>query len=223
MRKIVLFSIAALLVLPSCSSRKEEIVRMISLGAREKSVECPVAYSACEFYVYADEYINSRDCTPIEYEAEILEEAAWLSFADNGLHLIGKTGSGPLRMSLDANTGVRRSARIVLRAENRTDTLRVKQEGVYREYVRLTGEYPVVPAEGGTYEALVQTNVLPSFLKISGSAGIDEWEMNHNIVTFVIGPSASRDRRNLTLSVSTVDGWGETVSGSVTLQQEPGK
>ena len=72
-------------------------------------------------------------------------------------------------------------------------------------------------------EAVVETNVLPALLKVSGSAGINEWEMAHNVVTFTVGQSPSRDRRDLTLTVSTVDGWGETVSGSVTLQQEPGR
>ena len=223
MRKYIFLCVIAALAALSCAKQKGEPVRMISLGAREKSVECPVEYSACEFYVYADEYVNSRDCTPIDYEAEILDDVSWVSFADNGSGFIGKHGSGPLRLLLDANTGVRRSARLVLRADGRTDTLAVKQEGVYREYIRLDGEYPMVPAEGGTYEAVVETNVLPALLKVSGSAGIDDWEMAHNIVRFVVGASPSRDRRNLTLTVSTVDGWGESVSGSVTLQQEPGR
>jgi hypothetical protein len=223
MRKPVLLYILAVLVLASCTRQKAEYVRMISLGASEKVLECPVEYSECEFHVYADEYLNSKDCSPIGYEAEILDDASWISFGDNGTRFINKKGSGALRLRLDANSGLRRSARVVLRAEGRTDTLSVRQEGVYREYIRLKGEYDAVPAEGGTYEALVETNVLPAFLKVSGSAGIDDCALAHNVVTFVVGPSPSRDRRNLTVTVSTVDGWGETVSGSVTLQQEPGR
>ena len=223
MRKYIFICVIAALAAISCSKQKGEPVRMISLGAREKSVECPVEYSACEFYVYAVEYVNSSDCTPIDYEAEILDDVSWVSFADNGSGFIVKNGSGPLRLRLDANTGVRRSARVVLRAEGRTDSLRVRQEGVIHEYIRVNGDFPMVPASGGTYEAVVETNVLPALLKVSGSAGISEWEMAHNVVTFTVGQSPSRDRRDLTLTVSTVDGWGETVSGSVTLQQEPGR
>ena len=221
MRKLFIVCIA--LAALSCSKQKAEFVRMISLGASEKSAECPVEFGECEFYVYADEYINSKDCTPIDYEAEILGDEGWLTFGDNGLRNIEKNGSGPLRLRLDANTGVRRSARVVLRAEGRTDSLLVKQEGVLREYIRVSGDFPTVPASGGTYEARVETNVLPALLKVSGSAGIDDWDMAHNIVRFVVGASPSRDRRDLTLTVSTVDGWGETVNGSVTLQQEPGR
>ena len=76
MRKYIFICVIAALAAISCSKQKGEPVRMISLGAREKSVECPVEYSACEFYVYADEYVNSRDCTPIDYEAEILDDVS---------------------------------------------------------------------------------------------------------------------------------------------------
>lgn len=223
MKKLLFICVGAALAAVSCGKQDAESVRMISLGAKEKSVECPVEYSACEFYVYADEYVNSRDCTPIGYEAEILDDAAWLSFTENGGTFIEKTGSGLLPLRVDANQGVRRMSRIVLRADTRTDTLFVKQEGVYREYIRLNGEYPLVPAEGGTYEAAVESNVLPAFLKVSGSDGVVDCEMDHNLVTFTVGPSLSRDRRTVTLTVSTVDGWGETVSGSVSLTQSPGR
>lgn len=223
MRKLLIICIGAALAAVSCGKQDAESVRMISLGAKEKSVECPVEYSACEFYVYADEYINSKDCTPIDYEAEILGGASWLSFADNGSSLITKRGSGLLSLNVDANQGVRRMSRLVLRADTRTDTLAVKQEGVYREYVRLAGEYPTVPAEGGSYEAVVESNVLPAALTVSCSDGVTDFEMSHNVVVFTIGPSMSRDRRTLTITVSTVDGWGETVSGSVSLIQAPGR
>lgn len=223
MKKLIPICIALVLSAASCTRQNAEYVPMVSLGASEKIIECPVEFSNCEFYVYADEYVNSRDCEPIDYEAEILDGQAWIAFGDNGSSIINQRGSGPLRVQLDANTGLRRSARIVLRAEGSTDTLSVRQEGVYREYIRLGGEYPEVPAEGGTYEAVVETNVLPSLLKVSASAGITDFEIAHNLVTFTIGPSPSRDRRNLTLTVSTADGWGETVSGSVTLQQEAGR
>ena len=223
MKKLLFICIGAALAAVSCDKQDAESVRMISLGAKEKSVVCPVEYSACEFYVYADEYINSRDCTPISYEAEILGDASWLTFEENGGRFIEKTGSGLLPLRVDANQGVRRMSKVVLRADTRTDTLVVKQEGVYREYIRLTGDYPTVPAEGGTYEALVESNVLPAFLKVSCSDGVTDFEMAHGVVTFTIGPSPSRDRRTLTITVSTVDGWGETVGGSVSLTQSPGR
>lgn len=222
MKKLI-YIIGSLLAVVSCGRSEADSVRMISLGAKEKTVECPVDYSACEFYVYADEYVNSKDCTPIDYEAEILDDAAWLSFEENGGHFIEKRGSGLLSLNVDANQGVRRMARLVLRADTRTDTLSVKQEGVYREYIRLNGEYPLVPAEGGTYEAIVESNVLPALMTVSVSDGVVDYEMSHNVVTFTVGPSLSRDRRTVTLTVSTVDGWGETVSGSVSLTQSPGK
>ena len=223
MKKLILICISLVLAAFSCTKQNAEYVSVISLGASEKVIECPVEYSECEFFVYADKYVNSRDCNPIDYEAAILDNQSWVAFGDNGTAFINKRGSGPLRMHLDANAGLRRSARIVLRAEGRTDTLTVRQEGIYREYIRLVGNYPVVPAEGGTYEAVVETNMLPAFLKISGSAGITDYGMSHNLVTFTVGPSPSRDRRSISITVSAPDGWGETVSGSVTLQQEAGR
>ena len=223
MRKLVVICIGISLVLAACVKQKAETTRAISLGASEKSISCPVQFGTCEFYIFADEYINSREFTPISYQADIIGGEGWLTFTDNGAHRIIMKGSGILSLDFDSNSGLRRSAKVVLKSDTRTDTLRVKQEGPLREFVRLVGEYPVVPAEGGTFQSRIETNVLPSSLHVTGSEGVTDWELNHNVVTFTIGPSTSRDRRNITLTVYTIDGWEDMVSGSVTLQQEPGK
>ena len=223
MRKFSIFFLIAAILPVSCSKQSAEFVRQISLGAVQKSVECEAAFGTCDFSVFADAYVSSKDTSPIMYEASILGEPGWLSFDGSRSTKVSKYGSGTLTLYYDSNNGARRAAKVVLYAEGRTDTLSVKQNGVFQQYIRLVGEYSAVPSEGGEYSARIETNIAPGFLKVKGSQGVESWNVQNNILTFTVGQSPSRDIRTITLSVFTIDGWGEEISGSISLLQAPGK
>ena len=78
-----------------------------------------------------------------------------------------------------------------------------------------------VPAEGGSYSVDLLTNVLQRDLKVetSNAKVCRSIVLDNNRLSFDVAP-ATRDTKTYTITVYTVDGWGEKVETILSVIQK---
>lgn len=223
MKKLILILISVAGI-SSCSAILDdaEYAPDIKLGAKVKTVDCYSTYGDCSFDVVSN----------CEYKASIVKGAEWLSFTDQeGATTLTLKGNSTLFLSYTANRGYRRSAKVVLSSGERNDTLTVKQIGAFDQHLISDTQKIDVPGEGGKYSVGISTNLLKKDLKfetldskgyqLSGKA--DKYKYADGLFSFIILPSESRDEKTFFVRIYALDDWGEKVSASITITQQPGR
>ena len=194
----------------------------IKLGAKVKTLDCDRAYGDCSFEVVSN----------CDYTASITKGGEWISFAGyQQAREISLSGSTTLALSYTSNRGFRRSARIVLSATGRTDTLTVKQAGEYDQQVLSDTESLSVPGEGGSYRVGITTNLLKKDFMFEvvdakdyplfGKA--DTFKYDDNVFSFRVLPSESRDEKTFVVRIYALDDWGEKVAADILVTQKAGR
>lgn len=226
MKKCIIYGISALACLWSCSGKMifddAQYEPDIKLGAKVKSVECEETFGECSFDIVSN----------VEYTATIVKGAEWLSFTGNeGVSEQTLRWSSTLGLSFTANRGYRRSGRVVLSAGGRTDTLLIKQRGIFEQELTSDTEAISVPGAGGTFGVGITTNLLKKDFHfetvdtkdypLNGKA--DKLRYSDGVFSFRVLPSESRDEKTFIVRIYALDDWGEKVKTDITITQEPGR
>lgn len=211
MRQLCILLPAVLTAAAACSGYGPEEVEIIKLGGRPKALTIEASASACCFDIISN----------VPYEARIIQGGNWLSFADGGDKAIGE-GNGMLELEANANTGIKRTAKIVLSYSTRSDTLRVYQSCLeeFEEKVELSSTACTIAPEGGSVELAVTSNVLPHLLVARAySDRILDLKFEKGVLSFRVEENRSHNPLNSKVSLSFVNGWEQTQSADLTVYQ----
>ena len=102
------------------------------------------------------------------------------------------------------------------------DHLKILQPGKYEMKMELSESCIDVPAEGGSYSVDLLTKVLQRDLKVetSNAKVCRSIVLDNNRLSFDVAPATSRDKKTYTITVYTVDGWGEKVETILSVIQK---
>lgn len=204
MRKNLIILLAYLSVALTGCWNEPEYIDVIRLGARNKiiSLETP-EFGDSAFYLISN----------VDYKLEVISGEEWLT--------VNEVCADSITFSYSSNNGFRRSAEIELSFGARVDRLKVLQPGKYEMRLGLSSTLIDVPAEGGSFEVNLLTNVLQRDLEleVSNTKVISNAILNNNLLSFSVAPAASRDTKTYTISVFVIDGWGEKVETVLEVRQ----
>ena len=126
MKKIFVIILAVSAFMASCSSPYyPEYVRVVSLGANTSSLMCENTEGEVELSVLSN----------VEYTATLISGSEWLSFKDTeGVTRIGN-GNSIIEFVHKQNNNGKRVARLVLSADARRDTVKIKQYGRFEDFL----------------------------------------------------------------------------------------
>lgn len=202
--------VSLLSCLVSCKFAQAEYLDPVELGGTPKEVLCDSAEGSW----YIDVYTNRP------YTAEIITGKEWLNFDGSDTKVLSLEESTTLCIRYTVNTGFSRLGQIVLRSGSRADTLSMSQTGQYVRAVMLTPSELTVPAEGGTAELELATNVAPRDLKFTSSHSSVQSITYENCRLYVtVAPNTSRDTRHIRITASTEDECGTVTSSTAVVNQ----
>lgn len=195
-----------------------EYADVISLGAQVevpqnkvlKSIDCPKEFGDSSFNVLAN-------CA---YTAAVSDGGEWLSFKGTDSKVISMEGNSQIDFSFTSNNGERRMAKIVLEAPGRTDTVCVRQSGVYENFVRLMKETVTAVKEGGEYSVVIESSGISESLRVEAlDENLSDVVIEDKILSFTVAPNTMIDKRKITIEVYYLDGWEERISSTLTITQ----
>lgn len=154
--------------------------------------------------------------------ASVEGSPSWLS-----LPVMEFDGDAILEVNVDQNNGARRMASVVLSTGVRLDTVLVKQKGEYQEFLDLTAASVVAYNGQGDTKAAISSNIDPSaisFKTVYLDADAPKWISNiriedGNVVLSTVDNPAEKKVRRAIVEISYVDGWNETLGGSLRITQ----
>lgn len=209
MKRVLFILMAAAAI--SCSKSQPEPVEIVKLGAKPKTVEASECVDTARFEVISD----------AGYVARIIQGGNWASFLD-GSQGLEASGNGTLEVKVNANTGIRRTAKIVLEHANRSDTLRVYQKCLpqYDETVALASTSATIAPEGGSVNIPFTTNVPRSLLTAYAySDRILELGITNDELSFHVEANRTYNPLNTKVTLSFINGWEQKQSVEVTVFQ----
>lgn len=167
------------------------------------------------------------------YVAEVITGSDWVTIGTSQKDVkssrLSLNGDGTIFTSVDRNDGMRRMALITLSAENRVDTVFVKQKGHRSEEIELSTRAMNVAYQGGQFSLLLKSSIEFEHLTIDVYAKdiFDkvDWISNiscvNNVLKFDVQPNPDmQNKRKATVRFSYVDGWGETIKAEFSVTQE---
>ena len=211
MKKYVFFSIMAALLAVSCSKNAPQEVELVKLGGKPKTVKVGAGSDVAQFEVISN----------VPYTARIVQGNNWISFPGGNQTMSGE-GNGNITVILNANTGIKRTAKIVLEYSTRSDTLRVNQECLpeYDEYVKLSETSVTIPPEGGDVEIGVTTNVMRHLITpFAYSERILGLGLRDGKLYFRADANDTYNPVNTKVTLTFINGWEEPQVAAVTVFQ----
>ena len=225
MKKIFGFVVAVSAFLASCTSPYyPEYVPVVSLGANTSALVCESEEGTASLNVISN----------VEYTATIISGNEWLSFADvNGDTYTGN-GNTVLVFNHRANNHDKRVARMVLAAETRRDTVKIKQKGYFEDYLSIhpedveaqmpleNGTRMLLPEKGGEYKLRLRTSCLDhqiSFYTDRPDAIVD-FKVSNGVFTFRVKENVDAQPRIMVVELSYFDGWDDKRTCSFSIKQQ---
>ena len=225
MKKIFGFVVAVSAFLASCTSPYyPEYVPVVSLGANTSALVCESEEGSASLNVISN----------VEYTATIISGNEWLSFADvNGDTYTGN-GNTVLKLRHLANNHDKRVARIVLAAESRRDTIKIKQKGQFEDYLDVhpedvaniltleSGTRMSAPEQGGVYTIRLRTSCLDhqlSFYTDRPDAIVD-FKVSNGVFSFRVKENVDAQPRIMVVELSYFDGWDDKRTCSFSIKQQ---
>lgn len=200
-------------ILTACHD--DTYIPLVELGAVEKDLVFSPESGTAEIHVYANG----------AYKVEFLNTPNWLT-----IDSFGGNSDGVINVSCSANDGFRRSESLVLKSEldSRTDTVFVKQAGTIEEVLQMENTTIAFDAQGGEKSETINTNVPSGEIKISvtypsDDQWIESWsltEADNMMLNITANPNNDSNSRSAVMIVTYVDGWGKSMSLTLTLKQE---
>lgn len=225
MKKIFGFVVAVSAFLASCTSPYyPEYVPVVSLGANTSALVCESEEGSASLNVISN----------VEYTATIISGNEWLSFADvNGDTYTGN-GNTVLVFNHRANNHDKRVARMVLAAETRRDTVKIKQKGYFEDYLSIhpedveaqmpleNGTRMLLPEKGGEYKLRLRTSCLDhqiSFYTDRPDAIVD-FKVSNGVFSFRVKENVDAQPRIMVVELSYFDGWDDKRTCSFSIKQQ---
>lgn len=206
-KTIFLCGTTALAALCAASCNRDEMVDVVSLGAREKVLVEPQTPGADTLKLL----------TNVPYEARILDGGDWLMLGGEGMM---PSWRKEIPFRFEANHGYRRMALLTLTASTRVDSVFIMQEGPLEDRVYISRKTFDVPATGGEFSTEVECFRHPDSLAVSVSSTAVQAKCIAGRLDVTVKPTRSRDPRSFTVTVYYLDGWGEKASDTATFNQK---
>lgn len=225
MKKIFGIVVAVSAFLASCSSPYyPEYVPVVALGASTSALVCENDEGTASLNVISN----------VEYTATIISGEEWLSFADTESLVRVGNGNSVLVFNHRANNHDKRVARLVLAAETRRDTVKIKQKGGFEDYLTIhpedkelymtleNGTRMLIPEAGGVYELRLRTSCLDHQIMCSTDRtdSVVDFKVENGVLSFRVKENVDSQPRILTVTLSYVDGWDDTKTYTFTIKQQ---
>lgn len=225
MKKIFGIVVAVSAFLASCSSPYyPEYVPVVALGANTSALVCENDEGTASLNIISN----------VEYTATIISGEEWLSFADTeSLTRVGN-GNSVLVFNHRANNHDKRVARLVLAAESRRDTVKIKQKGHFDDYLAIhpedvelyltleNGTRMSVPEAGGNYELRLRTSCLDHQISCTTDRpdAVGDFKVENGVLSFRVKENVDSQPRILTIEVSYIDGWDDKKTYTFSIKQQ---
>lgn len=224
MKKIYLMILAISAFAASCSSPYyPEYVPIVSLGSSTSNLFCESEEGECSVRVISN----------VDYEATIISGHEWVSFADTDSATRICHRNTDLKFNYFRNNNVKRVAHVVLSADTRHDTIKIKQHGCYPEHFEIhdtskeqfsleNGTRMVVDWDGG--DVSFRLNASCADHQIStwtpDTSVISGFKVENKVVSFIVAQNNELQPRIVNFQVSYVDGWGDVQALKLSIRQE---
>ena len=211
MKNIITISFVVLLAATSCKFQDPAFIDVVEMGAAEKSQIVPRYGGDCTFDVYST----------VPYDATIISGNNWLSFAQSEASQTHHEGSGVLHFHYRDNNEGKRVAYVVLSAEYRRDTIAIKQNGPYTEFLEVETSAVKAPVTGLEYSLPIETNLLNDAISVytDNASMVTNLRIYSNVLHFTVTNNTTRNPRSAFVYVSYVDGWDEEQRAVISVTQ----
>ena len=222
--KKIFVTILTVAALASCSSPYYPEYRpLVALGAETSNLVCENTEDYCKLAVIAN----------VEYDATIISGSEWLSFADTeGLVRPGK-GNEAIEFKHLQNNNDKRVARLVLSADTRRDTIKIKQKGRFEDYLTIhdddkglfemeNGTRIPIAWEGGEISFRLRTSCMDHELSgwSSDDTVLNGFKFENGLCSFFVAANDEQQPRIITFRISYVDGWEDTRTLELSIRQQ---
>lgn len=214
MKKIFGIIAVASAFLASCSSPYyPEYVPTVSLGANTSALVCENVEGTSSLNVISN----------MNYTATIISGSEWLSFAETDGLVYNGWGNTVLKFNHLANNHDKRVARVVLAAESRRDTIKIKQRGQFEDYLDIhpddvaeqftleSGTRMSAPEAGGLYTIRLRTSCLDHQLRCwtDRPDAVVDMKVENKVLTFRLKENIDAQPRIISFDLFYVDGWDD--------------
>ena len=223
MKKIFVI-ILAVAALASCSSPYYPEYRpVVALGAETSNLVCENTEDYCKLAIIAN----------VEYDATIISGSEWLSFVDTKGTVRRGKGNEAVEFKHLQNNNDKRVARLVLSADNRRDTIKIKQKGRFEDYLAIhdedkemfsmeSGTRIPVAWEGGEISFRLRTSCMDHELSgwSSDKTILNGFKFQNGVCSFFVAANDEQQPRIVTFNISYVDGWEDVKTLSLSIRQQ---
>ena len=226
MKKIFgIILVVAASAMASCSAPYyPEYVPIVSLGANTSSLICESGEGESSLHVISN----------VEYTATIIQGGEWLSFADTESLVRTGYGNEAVRLSLLANNNGKRVGRVVLAAETRRDTIKVKQYGRFEDFLEIhptdkANLFPLnnntrmeIEEAGGDYAVHLKTSCLDHQISFWTDEPeiVTNFKVENSVLTFHVNKNDDKQPRILSVELSYIDGWDDKQTLAFSIRQK---
>ena len=216
--------IASAVVFASCEVDEGDKVYTPELGAVDEDNIFTVNYQG------GTQVIDVYASQP--YTVQVIKGNDWIRLGTEASDLRHQTlslsGDGSFLAAYHRNEGTRRMGIITLSAENRIDSVFIKQTGRTNSTLEVSNRAMLVDYQGGQCSTLLKSSVKFDDLKIETDYGQDattNWISNiecvNNTLTFDVDPNPNaKSVRKATVHFSYTDDWNETISTEIVVTQD---
>lgn len=203
MRKLVFMALCCAAAV-SCGKLFPDKVDVVQLGIVQDFV---VASSE-------GESVGAKVISDRDYSLSVDGDSQWMS--------IEYSTRDTIVFSVKPNEGFCRSVYVSVSADGRTDKVQLRQEGRWKESIKLNDSSADVPAAGGHVSTRVVSNLPSDYLRVStlDTKSITNLSLKDYILSFDVLPTATRDRKTFGVTISYTDGWEREISETLIVKQE---
>ena len=216
--------IASAALLASCEIDEGDKVYTPELGAVDEDNIFTVNYQG------GNQVIDVYASQP--YTVEVIKGKDWIRLGTEESDLrhltLALDGDGSFIAAYHRNEGTRRMGIITLSAENRIDSVFIKQTGRTDSNLEVANRSMLVDYQGGQCSTLLKSSVSFDDLKIDidyGAEATSNWISNiecvNNTLNFDVDPNPNaKSVRKATIKFSYTDDWNETISTEIVVTQD---
>ena len=217
MRKISLLIAAVSALMISCSSPYyPEYVPVISLGASTNNLICEKEEGIASLSVLSN----------TDYTATLVSGNDWVRFAEEDPAVRNGHGNDVLEFVINANNHDKRVAELVLAVGDYKKSIKIKQKGCFDDYLDIHPDDKAnkltlmnntrmqVSVKGGDFKLRLYTSCLDQQLKVSvdHDTAVSSSSIENKTLHFTISENEEGQPRIVNITLSYVDGWGDTQS-----------
>lgn len=220
---VIVLSFSAFLV--SCSSPYYPEYRpVVSLGASTSALVCENDENTCSLNVISN----------MAYTASIISGSEWLSFTDTDDTVRHGNGNTVLTFNHLANNHDKRVAYLVLAAESRRDTIRIKQKGQFEDFLEIhpedketyltqdSGTRLLAPEAGGVYSMRLKTSCMDHEIKCWTDTpnSVVDFNVENKVLSFRVKQNVSGQPLIINVELSYIDGWDDKQTYTFSIKQQ---